>query len=108
MLRSVPAPTFSTGFGRFEHLLCERFGPFLFGMALAPENNRLQLVVRGWSVFGLPLPRCLAPAGDYCEFEKDERFHFDVEIRLPLVGFVIRYKGFLNPPNGAVSLAPIV
>lgn len=90
--------TFTEGSGRFEHLLCERFGPLTFGMALVPDADRLNLVMREWSFLGLPLPRRLIPSGDSYEYAKDNRFCFDVEIRLPLAGFVIRYRGFLEPP----------
>jgi hypothetical protein len=34
------------GRGRFERLLCERFGRFAFGLAQVLEDNRLPLVVR--------------------------------------------------------------
>ena len=90
---------FTAGSGRFEHLLCERFGPLTFGMALVPDADRLNLVMRRWSFLGLPLPRGLMPSGDSHEYMKDNRFCFDVEIRLPLAGFVIRYRGFLHPPD---------
>ena len=95
----VFSSAFTVGSGRFEHLLCEQFGPLVFGMALIPEGDRLNLVMRRWSFFGIPLPRSLAPRGDSCEFEKDNRFWFDVEVRLPLAGFVIRYRGYLQPPD---------
>ncbi len=95
----VFSSAFTVGSGRFEHLLCERFGPLVFGMALIPETDRLNLVMRKWSFLGLPLPRSLAPRGNSCEYEKDNRFCFDVEIRLPLAGFVIRYQGYLEPPD---------
>lgn len=91
--------TFTAGSGRYEHLLCERFGPLTFGMALVPDANRLNLVMRRWSFLGLPLPRSLMPSGDSHEFAKDSQFRFDVEVRLPLAGFVIRYRGFLAPPG---------
>src|SRR4029077_2722780 len=52
------------GRGRLDRLLCERFGPFACGLALLREPDRLRLVVRGWSVFGVPLPPALAPFGD--------------------------------------------
>src|SRR5262249_44483382 len=55
------------GCGRFERLLHERFGPFGFGLALVTEPGRLRLVVRRWTVLGLPLPRRLAPFGDAFE-----------------------------------------
>jgi hypothetical protein len=85
------------GQGRFERLLCERFGPFAFGLALVLEEGRLKLVVRRWSVFGLPLPRALAPDGDAYEHAADGRFNFHVEIVLPVVGLIVRYRGWLMP-----------
>ena len=97
--------TFTVGSGRFEHLLCERFGPFVFGMALVARAGRLNLVMRRWSFLGLPLPGFLAPRGPSCEFEENGRFNFDVEIRLPLAGFVVRYRGFLDVPDSAAQRA---
>ena len=95
--------TFTAGSGRYEHLLCERFGPLTFGMALVPDADRLNLVMRRWSFLGLPLPRRLIPGGDSYEYAKDNRFCFDVEIRLPLAGFVIRYRGYLRSARAPLS-----
>ena len=44
------------GRGRFEWLVCERFGPLYAGMALVLDDGKLRLIVRRWSVFGIPLP----------------------------------------------------
>ena len=85
------------GRGRFDRLMCERFGPFAFGIALTREPDRLRLVIRRWSVFGIPLPRALAPFGSAYESAEDGRFHFHVEIRLPLLGLIVRYRGWLVP-----------
>lgn len=84
------------GQGRNEHLLCERFGPFVFSMALLRDSNRLAFVVRRWSIFGIPLPGFLAPTGDSCEFEKKGTFQFHVEIRSPIAGLIVRYAGYLE------------
>ena len=54
----------SAGRGRSERLLCERFGPLTFAMALVPEEGRLRLVLRRWSAFGVPLPMWLCPHSD--------------------------------------------
>ena len=99
----VFASTFAAGSGRFEHLLCERFGPLTFAMALVPDAGRLNLVMRGWSFLGLPLPRSLMPSGDSYEYAKDNRFCFDVEVRLPLAGFIIRYRGYLRSARAPLS-----
>lgn len=85
------------GRGRFERLLCERFGPFRFGLALVVEGDRLRLVPRGWSFAGLPLPLALAPRVDAYEFCRDGRFHFHVEISHRLMGLIVRYRGSLAP-----------
>ncbi len=95
--------TFSAGSGRFERLLCERFGPLTFAMALVPDPERLHLVMRGWSFLGLPLPRSLMPSGDSYEYAKGNRFCFDVEVRLPMAGFVVRYRGYLRFARAPLS-----
>lgn len=85
------------GRGRFERLLCERFGPINVGMALVCESGRLRLVVRRWSVCGIPMPRTLAPRGNSYEFAQEVRFHFHVEISHPFTGLIVRYRGWLVP-----------
>ena len=85
------------GRGRFERLLCERFGPLNVGMALVCDGGRLRLVVRRWSLFGIPMPLALAPRGNAYEFAEDGRFHFHVEIRHPFTGLIVGYRGWLVP-----------
>jgi hypothetical protein len=50
----------------------------------------------GWSLFRIPLPRILAPRIVATEREEGGRFHFDVAAALPLVGPVVRYRGWLH------------
>ena len=85
------------GRGRFEWLVCERFGPLCIGMALVLDGARLRLIVRRWSVFGIALPLWLAPRGDAYEYAEDGRFHFHVEIAHPLTGLIVGYRGWLVP-----------
>jgi hypothetical protein len=87
----------SAGTGRSDHLIVERFGPFAFGLAAVLADDRLRLVLRRWSILGLPLPRRLAPVGDAYEFAADGRFHFHVELGHPLTGLIVRYRGWLAP-----------
>lgn len=93
--------TQEAGQGRFERLLCERFGPFAFGLALVCDAEKLNLVPRAWSAFGIPLPHVLVPRGTAYESAEDGRFRFHVEIVLPLIGLVVRYRGWLAPSSGA-------
>jgi Domain of unknown function (DUF4166) len=87
----------SAGEGRQEHLLEEKFGPFKFGLALVLEQQRLQFVVRNWSVLGLPMPKQWAPFGDSYEHEQGGKFCFHIEIRHPLLGLIVKYVGSLVP-----------
>jgi hypothetical protein len=57
----------------------------------------LRLVVRGWRAFGVAMPRFLAPIGDAHEHADDGRFHFHVELKHPLAGLIVRYRGWLAP-----------
>lgn len=99
--RTFGDQTFSSrqfaGRGRSDRLLCERFGPLTFGMALVVGDGRLSLVLRRWSVFGLPLPMILCPRSNAYERAQDGRFHFHVEISHPLTGLIVRYRGWLAP-----------
>jgi hypothetical protein len=85
------------GAGRYEHLVCERFGAFTLGLALVLDGERLRLVVRHWDFLGIPLPRALAPRSTSHEREEDGRFRFDVEISHPLAGVIVHYRGWLAP-----------
>lgn len=87
----------SAGTGRDAYLLVERFGPLAFAMALVVEDDRLYLVPRRWSAFGIPMPRFLLPRGTGFETGSDGKFHFHVEVSLPLAGLVVAYKGTLEP-----------
>ena len=85
------------GRGRSQRLLCERFGPLTFAMALVTEDGKLSLVLRRWSILGLPLPMWLCPGSTSFETVKDGRFRFHVEISHPLTGLIVRYRGWLEP-----------
>ena len=99
--REFGAQTFSSvqleGKGRYEGLLCERFGPFRFGLALVVGSGRLELVPRRWDLLGMPLPRSWSPRGASFETETQRRFVFEVAIDLPVVGRLVRYSGWLEP-----------
>jgi Domain of unknown function (DUF4166)/Saccharopine dehydrogenase NADP binding domain len=85
------------GQGRNAWLLCERFGPLTIAMALVVADGRMQLVIRRWTVFGIPFPRVLAPESNAYEFVRDGRFHFNVEIVHFFTGPIVTYRGWLVP-----------
>jgi hypothetical protein len=44
----------------------------------------------------VPMPLALRPKGDTYETSENRRFRFHVEISLPLVGLIVRYRGTLQ------------
>ncbi|MBK6703511.1 MAG: DUF4166 domain-containing protein [Caulobacteraceae bacterium] len=90
------------GRGKSERLIIERFGALEFAMALVVEGDRLRLVTRRWSAFGMPLPIWLAPRSNAYESEENGAFRFFVEISHALTGLIVRYDGWLKPqpPGG--------
>ena len=95
----------SAGCGRASHLVCERFGPMIFAFAVTTDGGRLNLVLRRWSAFGLPLPMWLCPRSNSFEESLGGRFRFHVDISHPLTGLIVRYRGWLRPLNKAGFVA---
>ncbi len=85
----------SCGRGKDQHLLVERFGVISVSLALVADKNRLFLIPRSWSLFGLPMPKMLLPGGNSFETEENWQFSFNVEIRAPVAGLIVSYKGQL-------------
>lgn len=79
----------------------ERFGAMAFSIPLSLENGRLAFPVTGGRVAGIPLPRFLLPVSETHEsVDEDGACRFDVSIRLPMIGLVAHYRGWLKPaPN---------
>ena len=76
----------------------ERFGPLSFRLRLAPDGDGLAMPIDAAFLLGLRLPRFLTPASATREFiDAAGRFNFDVDVSLPGVGRVVRYRGWLVP-----------
>ena len=87
------------GEGRDRHHIVEHFGPVSVAFAPVVEDGRLHYVTRHWRIGPLPLPRALLPGGHASESVADGRLRFDVEIRLPLIGRIVHYRGWLLPDD---------
>ena len=85
------------GRGRSRHLVVERFGPLAIAMAPVVREDRMSLIIRRFTVFGLPLPLWLGPTTTAREAVVDGRFRFDVEIGHRWTGLIVRYRGWLAP-----------
>ncbi|MBO0739892.1 MAG: DUF4166 domain-containing protein [Hyphomicrobiaceae bacterium] len=75
--------------------LCERAGPAMFVFTPVVTGHGLALRLDGFRLLGLPLPRLLHPSVRTWECEREGRYQFSVEVRLPLAGLIIRYAGWL-------------
>jgi hypothetical protein len=76
--------------------LTERFGLLTFVLDVQCHANGLDMRIRGGRVGLLPLPRILVPWTRAAErVDGEGRFTFDVEIGLPGVGRLVRYRGWL-------------
>ncbi len=77
------------------HEIYERFGPVKFKMLFRIEDAKLHYDIVSAKLFGLPFPKFLLPKSISHERVQDGRFVFDVEIKLPVFGRLISYKGWL-------------
>lgn len=75
----------------------EQFGPFTFTIRLRWDGERLHYEMMGGDFLGMPLPRALLPRSDAFEYVEDGGFRFDVRLRLPLIGLLAHYRGWLQP-----------
>ncbi len=78
-------------------LLVERLGPAALGFALHSDTDGIHWQPRSLHLFGLPMPRALR--GDVLAHSgmRDGRYQFSVDVRLPLLGKLIAYHGWLEP-----------
>ena len=76
--------------------LRERVGPVLLHMTLQPDATGLSLALVAGRLFGVPLPRWLLPRIRTRESERDDRYRFEVEAVMPVLGRLVRYDGWLE------------
>jgi hypothetical protein len=81
-------------------LLSERLGPITLRFELLPEGMAIQWQLRSARLLGLPLP--LSLFGDVLSHSgaNDGRYTFHIDARLPLLGRLIAYRGWLELVDG--------
>ena len=95
--RDFAGRRFQSRLSRRGPLLIERFGPLRFGFELPNDDGGLSMSLKRWRIGPLPLPTILAPHSPAREWAEDGVFQFDVPIRAPLMGLIVRYRGWLKP-----------
>jgi hypothetical protein len=87
---------FRSCFTRDGDGLAESMGPLRLHLRLAVRDGRVHYLLERVSLWGLPWPRAFAPSLEAWEGERDGRYAFAVEVRLPIVGRLVRYEGLLD------------
>lgn len=97
--------TFATGrfISRFErdsndaHGLIEMYGPFTFRYRLFGENGLIDWQLRQIRLFGIPLPRILAPRISATEWiDQQSQYQMKASVSLPLLGPALSYQCSLS------------
>ena len=76
--------------------LIESVGPFHLQLRLEVRDHRRHCVLERVTLFGVSVPRSLAPDLQAWEGEHEGRYDFAVEIRLPVIGRLVRYERLLD------------
>jgi hypothetical protein len=97
------ASTMRPGVGAAAGLLVERLLPFEFRFRLTPADDGLDWLLVGWRLLFLPLPAWSLPKIRCRETGDGPRFVFDIDVRFPVIGPVIHYRGWLLPEDVAAG-----
>ena len=94
--RDFAGHCFSSELSQAGRGVAERFGALRFVFDLPSDAGGLRMELRCWTFLGVPMPRVLGPRIDAREWAEDGRFSFEVGVRMPLIGEVVRYAGWLE------------
>lgn len=80
-----------------DGLLIEAMGPSTLGFKLEVEDGGLRFVHEQTWVFGVPLPKWIAPRADVHVKPAGERWKLDMRLSQPQLGLIVRYHGTMAP-----------
>ena len=75
----------------------ERVGPARLTLVPSVSSDGLNMSLAALHVLGIPIPRALLPKVATRERDADRRYHFEVDVHVPVLGRLIRYEGWLEP-----------
>ena len=81
-------------------LLSERLGPITLRFELLRDDKTIDWQLRGERMFGLPLPLALFGEVLSRSAAQDSRYAFHIDTRLPLLGRLVAYRGWLEIVDG--------
>jgi hypothetical protein len=79
-----------------DDCVCERLGFITLAFGLAIESGVLEWRLRRAWALGVSLPARWFASVRAREFDDGSRYRFDIGARLPLVGLLVRYTGWLD------------
>ena len=94
--RRFGSRSFESCFKLLGGQLIESLGPFRLRLRLKARERVLHYVLERVTLLGIPVPRGLAPDLEAWERERNGRYGFAVEVRMPFLGRLIRYEGLLD------------
>ncbi|OOG51390.1 DUF4166 domain-containing protein [Rhodanobacter sp. C01] len=77
-------------------LLSEQLGPITLRFELLRDDRTIDWQLRSARMFGLPLPRALFGNVLSRSGAQDGRYAFHIDTRLPLLGRLVAYRGWLE------------
>ncbi|MBE1282603.1 MAG: DUF4166 domain-containing protein [Rhodobacteraceae bacterium] len=81
-----------------HNCVVERMGALKMCLKPVFQGGQIHVSLTRLTVFGLRCPRGFLPVSETTESEDaQKRYHFDVAARLPVLGLLIRYRGWLRP-----------
>lgn len=82
-----------------DGLLAERAGPMLFRFRLSHDAGGLRFEHHSSELFGISIPKVLAPRVRAYARGVGERWEIEVGISLPLAGTITSYRGYILPTS---------
>lgn len=94
--RTFDGRAMESTFRKDDDFLVEQIGPLSLYLQPMCEGGRLVYRLIATQIGPITMPRAFAPSMTAWEGEKDGKYVFEVSVRLPVCGQVIRYAGSLD------------
>lgn len=94
--RYFPGRTMTSCFHVANGILIEQIGPVRLKFDLSAHDGTLTMRLQDITFLGIPCPKLMLPSVIAEEKALPDEVHFNIDVRLPIVGLIVAYRGFLN------------
>ena len=94
-VRNFDGVMMKSRFRRRGKYLIEQLGALQMYMIIEVDGNALHYRHAKTRFFGIPMPAIFSPRVRAFEYQKDDHYRFEVDVRMWLIGRVITYRGKL-------------